>query len=248
MIRSGPTRSPEWGAPEAAPHDELALLHAQEWERKWLAEQIQDEPLQTLAQVSRLLKAASEASEPSSRVRDNAREALRLTERASEALRSLARELRPSILDDFGIVRALRALTAEFGLRTGVSARFALVGSPYSLGDDQDLTCYRAAQEALRLIEERGRADEVEVRLILGTRRIRLLVVDACRGQAPTKCESATALELLALRHRAAMLGGTLRVRRIRGGEILRLRLPAQHLPALPDEPAPMKTLGWGRR
>ena len=248
MIYSGPTRSPDWGAPEAAPHDELALLHAQEWERKWLAEQIQDEPLQTLVQVSRLLKVAAEPGEPSSRVRDNAREALRLTERASEALRSLARELRPSILDDFGIVRALRALTSEFGLRTGVSARFALVGRPHSLGDDQDLTCYRVAQEALRLVEERGRAVEVEVRLILGTQGVRLLVVDASPSQAPPKYEKATVLELQALRHRAAMLGGSLRVRRLRGGEMLRLRLPAQNLPELVARPTPMKTPGWGRR
>ncbi len=248
MIQSGPSRSPEWGAPEASPHDELALLHAQEWERKWLAEQIQDDPLQTLAQVSRLLQVAIEPDEPAARVRDSAREALRLTERVSETLRSLARQLRPSILDDFGIVRALRALTSEFGLRTAISARFALVGRPHPLGDDQELTCYRVAQEALRLIEARGRPGEVEVRLVLGTRGVRLLVVDASVPSNPGADDEATILELRALRHRAAMLGGSLRVRRLRRGEMVRLHLPAQRLPALPAEPGRMKTPGWGRR
>jgi two-component system sensor histidine kinase UhpB len=248
MIHSGPARPPEWGAPEASPHDELALLHAQEWERKWLAEQIQDEPLQTLAQVSRLLQVATEPGEPSSRVRESAREALRLTERVSEALRSLARQLRPSILDDFGIVRALRALTSEFGLRNGMSARFALVGRPHALGDDQELTCYRVAQEALRLVEERGRAVEVEVRLIMGTRGVRMLVVDASQPGVPPTQNSATVVELRALRHRAAMLGGSLRVRRHRSGEILRLHLPTQRLPEPRADPGPVETPGWGRR
>ena len=248
MIHSGPARSPEWGASEASPHDELALLHAQEWERKWLAEQIQDEPLQTLAQVSRLLQVATEPGEPSARVRDSAREALRLTERVSEVLRSLARQLRPSILDDFGIVRALRALTSEFGLRTGMSARFGLVGRPHSLGDDQELTCYRVAQEALRLMEERGRAGEVEVRLIMGTRSIRLLVVDASQPCSQPTYERATVVELRALRHRAVMLGGSLRVRRLRSGEMVRLHLPAQKLPEPPADPGPVESPGWGPR
>ncbi len=248
MIHSGPALPPEWGAPEASPHDELALLHAQEWERKWLAEQIQDEPLQTLAQVSRLLQVATEPREPSSRVRDSAREALRLTERVSEVLRSLARQLRPSILDDFGIVRALRALTSEFGLRTGTSARFTLVGRPHSLGDDQELTCYRVAQEALRLVEERGPAREVEVRLIMGTGGIRLLVVDASEPGAPPTPERTTVVELRALRQRAAMLGGSLRVRRLFSGEMVRLRLPSQNLPEPPADPGPVESPGWGRR
>ena len=248
MIQSGPTRGPEWGAPEASPHDELALLHAQEWERKWLAEQIQDDPLQTLAQVSRLLQVATEPHEPTSRVRDSAREALRLTERVSETLRTLARQLRPAILDDFGIVRALRALTSEFGLRTGMSTRFALVGRPYSLGDDHELTCYRVAQEALRVIEQRGRASEVEVRLILGTQGVRLLVVDTRLPADPLAADAVTIQELRALRHRAAMLGGSLRVRRLPRGEMVRLHLPAQMLPELLAEPGRMKTPGWGRR
>lgn len=248
MIPPGFAHAPEWSEPEAAPHDELALLHAQEWERRWVAERITDEPLQTLAQVSRLLQAAAEPGAPSALVRESAREALRLTQGVSDSLRSLARELRPSILDDFGIVRALRALTSEFGLRTGISARFALVGQPHSLGDDQELTCYRVAQQALGLIEDLGRATEVEVRLIIGAHGVRLLVLDDAGAAEGPRENRPPGWGLRPLRQRARMLGGSLRLRRFGSSTLVRLALPAPALPGPLASPEVMQSPGWGGR
>ncbi|MGA9774981.1 MAG: hypothetical protein WBU92_03560, partial [Candidatus Dormiibacterota bacterium] len=182
MIPAAFSRHPAWREPEAAPHDILALLRAQEWERKWLAEQLSDDPLQTLSQISRLLGVATEGSAPVARVRENAREAARLAAGVSDRLRSLARELRPSLLDDFGLVQALRSLTSEFGLRTGIAVRFAVVGSGITGGGDQDLTCYRVAQEALSRVERRRGATQAELRLVLRPGSVRMLIVDDGKG------------------------------------------------------------------
>lgn len=228
MIPAGFSHHPTWGEAEATPADTMALLRAQEWERKWLAEQLTDDVVQTLAQVSRLLAVASDRSTPVAHLRASAREAGRLTAGVSDRLRGLARELRPSLLDDFGLVQALRSLTSEFGLRTGIRTRFSVGGSGFTGGGDHDLTCYRVAQEALGRVERRRGTTFAEVRLVLRPGWARLLVVDDGRCAGPSDFDRGGGWGLGALHRRAQMLGGSLRLRRLpAGGALVRLRLPA---------------------
>ncbi len=206
----------------------LRLLRAQERERKWLADQIQEDPLQMLSHISRLLVSAVEVETPRSDLKDVALEAARLATTASDHLRSLARELRPSVLDDFGLPQALRALAADFTLRTGTIVRFTIHGQATRSSKDAEVTCYRIAQEALRNIERHARATRVELRLTMLAHQLRLLVADDGIGlgdeATPPQSEG---FGILDMAHRAGALGGSLRVRGTGpAGTVVRLCLP----------------------
>jgi len=206
----------------------LRLLRAQERERKWLADQIQEDPLQMLSHISRLLVSAVEVESSQADLKDVALEAARLATTASDHLRSLARELRPSVLDDFGLPQALRALAADFTLRTGVIVRFTIHGKALAAGKDAEVTCYRIAQEALRNIERHARASRVELRLTMLPHQLRLLVADDGVGLGPQAGGAQSeGFGLLDMAHRARALGGSLRIRGVRPeGTVVRLCLP----------------------
>lgn len=206
----------------------LRLLRAQEKERKWLADQIQEDPLQMLSHISRLLASAVEVETPKSDLKDVALEAARLATTASDHLRSLARELRPSVLDDFGLPQALRALAADFTLRTGIIVRFTIHGQAMRSSKDAEVTCYRIAQEALRNIERHARATRVELRVTMLAHQLRLLVADDGIGLGDKATASQSeGFGILDMAHRAGALGGSLRIRGIRpAGTVVRLCLP----------------------
>lgn len=214
--------------PEQGYHETLELLRAQEWERKWLAEQLTDDVVQMLSQISRLLSSASSDQLSPASLRERVAEAVRLTAGVSDRLRGLARELRPSVLDDFGLVPALRALAAEFGLRNGVTARFSVTGEGFSAFGDHSLTCYRVAQEAFAAVEGRTGVSQVDVRLVLRPGGMRLVVADDGVESDFKGLNAPRGWGLGALHHRAEAQGGRLAVRLLRPrGVMVRLRLPA---------------------
>ncbi len=214
----------------------LRLLRAQEKERKWLADQIQEDPLQMLSHISRLLVSAVEVAAPGSDLKDVALEAARLATTASDHLRSLARELRPSVLDDFGLSQALRALAADFTLRTGTIVRFTVNGPETRSSQDTEVTCYRIAQEALRNIERHARATRVELRLTMLSRQLRLLVADDGVGLGADPALVGAGFGILDMGHRARALGGSLRIRSVRpAGTVVRLFLPQSQPTAPPS-------------
>lgn len=206
----------------------LELLRAQEWERKWLAEQLTDDVVQMLSQISRLLSSARSDQISVETLRQRTLEAARLSAAVSDRVRSLARELRPSVLDDFGLIPALRALAAEFALRNGVTARFSVIGEGVTATGDRGLTCYRVAQEAFSAVEGRQQVSQVDVRLVLRSSGIRLVVADDGAGPAPKAPDAPRGWSMGALHHRVEAQGGRLMVRSLRPrGVMVRLRLPA---------------------
>ena len=212
----------------------LRLLRAQERERKWLAEQIQEDPLQMLSHIARLLVSAAEAETSGADLKDVVLEAARLATTASDHLRSLAHELRPSVLDDFGLPQALRALAADFTLRTGTIVRFTIHGQELRSGQDAEVTCYRIAQEALRNIERHARAARVELRLSILPQQLRLLVADDGIGLegGPTGSQ-VDGFGILDMAQRALALGGSLTIRSVKpAGTVLRLCVPLAPRPA----------------
>ncbi len=206
----------------------VRLLRAQERDRKWLADRIHEDPLQMLSHITRLLDRATNASLTAADLNDVAREAARLTATVSDHLQALARDLRPSVLDDFGLAPALRALAADLTLRSGVAVRFTVHGDQGRADSDIEATCYRIAQEALQNVERHAEAGQVDVRLTVSVTTVRMVVADDGVGFSPRgRHDVGAGFGLEDMEQRALALGGSVRVRSLRpSGTVLRLSLP----------------------
>jgi len=206
----------------------LGLFRTEERERKAVAERIHEDPLQTLSHIRRLLSHATESSVDPDELADIVREASRLTAAVSDHLQRIARDLRPAVLDDFGLVAALRVLASELSLRGMTNVRFAVQGEEDRADPDIEVGCYRIAQDALRNVEQHSQAANVDLRLTLGPHSVRLVVADDGLGFPENNAEAIPfGRGLLAMRQRALALGGSLRIRSARpAGTVVRLCLP----------------------
>lgn len=189
-------------------------LHAQEAERRRIASGLHDEVGQVLTGV--LLRLEDHET----------KEAVR---QALEEVRRIARELRPEMLEQLGLVSALTELSRKFADSSGirVERRFA-TGLP-PLSDDSELAVYRVAQESLTNIARHADASNVEIALQPGPDSVVLRVIDDGRGM-PTPDPFALNGHggLRGMRERALLVGGALAVKRgSEGGVEVRLEVPA---------------------
>ena len=240
---SGPDGGERWFAPVAAqlPDDDgrmstLILLHdvtdarqrrhvleafarqviaAQEAERQRIARDLHDGPVQELVLLCRRLDEL--ATEPAQAAASSGglAEARRAAEAIADELRRLSRDLRPSILDDLGLVPAVRWLVMDLERRAGVRARFVAPAAERRLAPAAELALFRIAQEALRNVERHAHASEVTVELALDG-DARLVVSDDGRGMAAVDLSPAAAvagtLGLLGMQERARLRGGALTI------------------------------------
>ena len=137
-----------------------------------------------------------------------------------DQLRRLSHELRPSVLDDLGLVPALRFLAEGVALRTGL--RIEVVGDTTGrLPLPVETALYRIAQEAMLNAGKHARASRATVRLAQEPRRVECTVVDDGIGFAAGGDGAripGRGLGLLGIRRRLEALGGTLRIRPASGG------------------------------
>ena len=185
------------------------VLRAQEEERKRVARDLHDEVNQALTAILLRLQALMQDA-PSPEVERELSQLKRLVNQAMEELLQLARQLRPTALDDHGLFPALEGQVRRFGEQHGIEARLHAEGESSALGDDQQLVVYRVAQEALANVARHAGATRVEVDLITRDDGIDLCVRDDGRGFDPTLPPSGLGLEGMA--ERARLVGGELSV------------------------------------
>jgi len=195
-----------------------SVVKAQEEERARIAQELHDEPLQTVVHLYRLLdRLSTAAGAQGDEVRRGLAEARRVAEGIAEELRRLARGLRPASLEDLGLVTVLRRLVADADGRDALQARLEVAGEPRRLDPLVELGLFRIAQEAVRNVERHARAEHVEVGLRFDAGAVELTVVDDGRG-VPAAALAALAggephgLGLVGMEERAALLGGRLRI------------------------------------
>jgi signal transduction histidine kinase len=188
---------------------------AQEEERKRLARELHDDTIQTLVIAKAELDALA-AEEPAPAV---ARARLKNVEATLAAtidnMRRFSRDLRPSLLDDLGLVHAVDWLVGDLGARTGIDTQLQTSGEPRRLDQKDELTLFRIVQEALRNVERHAEASKVEVRIHFGE-GVSATVADDGRGFDTSKAlhdrHSATGLGLLGIRERAKLAGAALSI------------------------------------
>ena len=189
-------------------------LRAQEAERRRIAGGLHDEVGQVLTGV--LLRLDD----------DETKEAVR---QALDEVRRIARELRPEMLEQLGLVSALTELSRRFAESSGVSVERRFSADLPALSDDAELAVYRVAQESLTNVARHADATRVEIALQPGADSVVLRVLDDGRG---IPVPDAFALNghggLRGMRERALLVGGALAVKRSSvGGVEVRLEVPA---------------------
>ncbi|WP_162599985.1 sensor histidine kinase [Nocardioides solisilvae] len=206
---------------ESRRENAVAALAAQEAERSRIAQNLHDGVGQSLTAV--LLELTALGADAPPELQDRL-ERLREGVRASlDEVRSVARHLRPHVLEDLGLRSALAALTNDlFGTGDVLVRRGVLPGLP-PLGDELELVVFRVAQEALTNVARHAEARTVEMHLGLQGDLLELTVADDGRGTAGR----AEGVGTRGMRERAALVGGTLEVAaRDGGGTRVTLRVP----------------------
>jgi two-component system sensor histidine kinase UhpB len=183
-----------------------AALHAQEEERARVARDLHDEVNQALTGVLLRLEAVREQAPPE--LGGELAKTRTLANQAMEELLDLARQLRPTALDDLGLKAAIAGQVAELGRRGEIEASFSSEGDFSDLEDDVQLVVYRVAQEALSNATRHSGATTVTVHLRRRDGGVELTVADDGRGFAFAAGEGG--LGIAGMRERALLVGGEL--------------------------------------
>jgi len=200
------------------------VIRAQEEERKRIARDLHDEVNQSLTAL--LLRIEAAAQEAPDQLRLQLVEVKRLADQAMGELLDLARQLRPTALDDHGLVAALRTHVRDFDRRGQAQASFWIDPRLGELSPDAQVVVYRVAQEALVNAARHSGASRVEVSLEPCDGKVRLQVAD--NGSGFAFAEEGKGLGLDGMRERALLVGGALEIDSRPGkGTTVRLEVPA---------------------
>ena len=197
-------------------------MRAQEEERRRLARDLHDEVNQALTAILLRLEALAQDSPPSHV--DEVTELKRLVNQAMEELLNLARQLRPSALDDHGLTPAIETQLKRFSARTGVEVTLEKEGDADTLPGDVQTAVYRILQEALANVGRHAGATAVAVELEVADDRLELRVRDDGAGFDPVSVSRngsdnpGAGLGLSGMAERARLAGGELDVRSAPGG------------------------------
>jgi signal transduction histidine kinase len=196
----------------------MAQQHEEERRRISLA--LHDETAQAFAAVKLQLGVLRETVEPDLAPRMD--RVLELVDTGMRSIRSVARDLRPPLLDELGLLPALRALVEGFRERTGITVSFDAPPTLPPLSKDAELALFRALQEALSNVARHANARSVTITVSTQDRELRLEIRDDGRG-----FRGDAGLGLTGMRERLGALGGDVQIANaVSGGAHLAVRLP----------------------
>lgn len=228
-----------------------SLVEAREEERRRIARELHDELGQRLTALKLELAAQQQATQ--AQVPDERLQAMMdMVDDTVAAVRRIAVDLRPPMLDDLGLHAAIEWLTHDFSRRSGIQVTLRLVDSPEPMPQNIATAVYRIVQEALTNMARHARASQAVISIETKGRRLQLVVEDDGQGfpkdQPPPPRGS---FGLIGMRERVHMLGGQITLKNAAsGGARLVVRLPLKHSGPLDlaaplsghEPPAPDKT------
>ncbi len=213
------------------------VVSAQEHERERIARELHDGTGQMLTGLGLGLAATQDsvASNPqlASRQLD---ELKRMNAQALADLRLLIRDLRPSVLDDLGLVPALQNQVRQFEELSGVETNFSIEGKRRRLQPELETVIFRIGQEALTNVAKHAQATTAEVKLSFNKNCLKLTVKDDGQGfdksqiLSPAGGQQRTAWGLLGIQERVAIVGGACFIISEPGkGTIIHATVPASY-------------------
>jgi len=191
------------------------LMNVQETERRQIAHDLHDEIGQSLTAMKLGLREADSALEsgPTSSLLTDS---LDILDQVIRQVRNLALDLRPSLLDELGLVPALKWYIKRQGERAGWETEYAAHVGDNHLPPDVDITCFRIVQEALTNVARHAEATHVRVTLTRQGNRLMLAIEDNGRGfnvaQAKSRARTGISIGLLGMEERARLVGGEMTI------------------------------------
>jgi len=208
------------------------ILLVQEAERKRISRELHDTVLQTLVGISvHLASLTPKSADNSTSLRRKIAQTQRLVEKSLAMVHRFAVELRPTVLDDLGLIPALHTFMKDFMKRTGVRARLTAYAAVNQLPLDQSAVLYRVALEALNNVAIHAEASAVEVQIKKLPDWICLTITDDGKSfdvKRVLRTKGNGRLGLLGMRERLEMVGGKFSIKSTPGhGTTVTARIPA---------------------
>jgi PAS domain S-box-containing protein len=210
------------------------LTRIQNEERRRIGRELHDSTGQTLAALELDLARLSDATKAlAAKPRELLENAVRLARQCSNEIRTASYLLHPPLLDELGLVSALRWLADGLRDRSGIEVRLELPESVPRLSQANELTLFRVAQEALTNVQRHSASPWVALRLAVLSHGVSLEVEDAGRGIArrdPLRGPAVPTLGvgLAGMRERIRQVGGTFAVESAGAGTRIRAVVPLQ--------------------
>ncbi|MGC2695489.1 MAG: GAF domain-containing sensor histidine kinase [Candidatus Angelobacter sp.] len=203
------------------------LLRVQEEERKRISRELHDETGQALM-VIRLYLGMMESGITARNVRGKIRETVDVVDRTIEGIRRIIGKLSPLVLQELGLVSAIRKEAKDFAKNTGVKARVLIADDVGRLAPGTEQAIYRVVQEALHNVAKHAHAKNVTVQLVRKDRSVQVMVEDDGIGIQTRTSSRDQSFGLAGIKERIAMLGGISRVISAKGkGTRIEINVPA---------------------
>jgi signal transduction histidine kinase len=197
------------------------ILLAQEEERRRISRELHDVIAQTLTGINlRLATLKKEASVSTHGLARNIARTQRLVEKSVNIVHEFARELRPAVLDDLGLIPALHSFVKLFSKRTRIHVNLKLFAGVEQLDNPQRTTLYRVAQEALTNVSRHAQASRVEMGIQKLADGVCMKINDNGKSfevERVLKAKGRKRLGLLGMRERLEMVGGRLGIESVPG-------------------------------
>jgi two-component system sensor histidine kinase DegS len=192
------------------------VISAQEEERKQISRELHDEVVQTLVGINVELSALATGTSIGLRtLKAKIAHTQRLVENSVKAVHRFARELRPAVLDDLGLIPALHAYSKNLAARRKIKIRMTAFGGVEALGSAKRTVLFRVAQEALTNVARHANATEVGMTISEISGVIRMEICDNGQSFLVEKtlfAKNPKRLGLIGMKERIEMVGGSLTI------------------------------------
>ena len=207
------------------------ILSVQEEEKKRISRDLHDVVAQMLSGINlRLATLKTDLTENSKGLGKKIQSTQRLVEKSVDEVHRFARELRPAVLDDLGLLAALRSLVNTYSKQTGIRVHMKVFSGVKHLGNNESTVLYRVAQEALTNVSRHAQASRVNMSIQKYDPIVRMIIKDDGRSfdvQKVLHARRSRRLGLLGMRERVEMVGGAFTVESIPGkGTTIRADIP----------------------
>jgi signal transduction histidine kinase len=207
------------------------ILSAHEEERKKISRELHDEIGQILTAVNVKLAALRvQSANNATGLEKKIAVTQRLVERSMNTVHRFARQLRPPLLDDLGLIPALRSFMKEFTKRTRIVIHFTAFAEIERLDSDKRTVLFRVVQEALTNVDKHARARSVNVGIVKVRGTVRMDIHDDGRSFSVERVLAAVRIQrlgLIGMRERVEMVGGSFTVESAPGkGTTVRAEIP----------------------
>lgn len=207
------------------------VIQAQEEERKEISRELHDVIAQTLTGINiRLATMKAQAGHDTGGFNRTIARTQRLVEKSVDIVHQFARELRPPVLDDLGVIPALHALLKNFTVRTGIRAHLQAYAGVNEMDTSRRTVLFRVAQEALTNVGRHSHASRVDIIIRKLAAGLAMEVKDngnAFNVKSKLQANGGKRLGLLGMRERVEMVGGTFAVQSAPGrGTTVRVEIP----------------------